>query len=395
MRITDVRCVEYTGSLAHPNPLWEERLRRPNDIYPEKAAAGPVQPPVRDDGGLEVRAIFLHIDTDEQITGSTAVLSAEQAHTVLTVLRPQLLGADPLATERIWDLGYRSMIHGRAGTGMLALSAVDCALWDIRGRHFGVPAHVLLGGPTRDDVPAYLSTLGDSLAIEDVKRRTGELVAAGYGGVKWFPRSGPGDGHRGVDKVVELVAAVREVGGPDLDIMLDAWSSWDIPFTLDVARECEALRLRWIEEPLPADDTAGYASLRRRLGGRVQISGGEHEYTRWGIARLLRDDLLDVYQADPHWGGGISEMTRVAALVSAAGRQFIPHGQSPQCNAALTFSAGPGLIPEMEYLRRLGPLYQHFLADPITPVNGRVAAPTTTGLGMRLADDRILDACPL
>ena len=142
MRITDVRCVEYTGSLAHPN-----------DIYPEKAAAGPVQPPVRDDGGLEVRAIFLHIDTDEQITGSTAVLSAEQAHTVLTVLRPQLLGADPLATERIWDLAYRSMIHGRAGTGMLALSAVDCALWDIRGRHFGVPAHVLLGGPTRDDVP--------------------------------------------------------------------------------------------------------------------------------------------------------------------------------------------------------------------------------------------------
>jgi L-alanine-DL-glutamate epimerase-like enolase superfamily enzyme len=395
MRITDVRCVEYTGSRTEPNPLWEDRLRRPTDVYPDRAATGPLQPPASDDGTFEVRQIFLHVDTDEGITGSTAVLSAEQAHTVLTLLRPQLLGADPLATERVWDLGYRSMIHGRAGTGMLALSAVDCALWDIKGQRFGVPVHVLLGGPTRDDVPAYVSTLGDSLAPDDVRRRTRELVAGGYGGVKWFPRSGPPDGHRGVDRVVELVAAVREAGGPDLDIMLDAWSSWDIPFTLDVARECEALRLRWIEEPLPADDTAGYAALRRRLGGRVAISGGEHEYTRWGVGRLLRDDLLDLYQADPHWGGGISEMTRVGALVSAAGRQFIPHGQSLQCNAALTFAASPGLIPEMEYLRRLGPLYQHFLADPIVPAGGRVAAPTAPGLGMRLADARILDARPL
>jgi L-alanine-DL-glutamate epimerase-like enolase superfamily enzyme len=154
MRITDVRCVEYTGSRTEPNPLWEDRLRRPTDVYPDRAATGPLQPPASDDGTFEVRQIFLHIDTDEGITGSTAVLSAEQAHTVLTLLRPQLLGADPLATERVWDLGYRSMIHGRAGTGMLALSAVDCALWDIKGQRFGVPVHVLLGGPTRDDVPA-------------------------------------------------------------------------------------------------------------------------------------------------------------------------------------------------------------------------------------------------
>ncbi|MFI6600017.1 enolase C-terminal domain-like protein [Nonomuraea sp. NPDC050536] len=395
MKITDVRCVEYTGSMPHDGPLWDDRLRRPTDVYQELSAAGPTQVPVRDDGGLEVRTIFLHVDTDESITGSTAVLSAEQAHTVLTVLRPQLLGADPLATERIWDVGYRSMIHGRAGVGMMALSAVDCALWDIRGQRFGVPVHVLLGGPTRDDVPAYASTLGDSLAADDVARRTGELVGAGFGGIKWFPRWGPDSGHAGVDRVVELVATVRQAAGPHVEIMLDAWSSWDIPFTVAVARETEALRVRWIEEPLPADDTAGYAALRRRLGGIVQIAGGEHEYTRWGIGRLLREDLLDVYQADPHWGGGISEMVRVGALVSAGGRQFVPHGQSLQCNAALTFAASPGLVPEMEYLRRLGPLYQHFLADPIAPVDGRIAAPTAPGLGMTPATDRILDTRPL
>lgn len=395
MKITDVRCVEYIGSMPHDGPLWAQRLRRPADIYPEVAATGPAQLPVRAGGGLEARAIFLHIDTDEEITGSTAVLSAEQAHSIRTVLRPLLLGADPLATERVWDLGYRSSIHGRAGVGMLALSAVDCALWDIRGQHFGVPAHVLLGGPTRYDAPAYVSTLGDSLAADDVARRTRELVAAGFGGIKWFPRWGPPDGHAGVDKVVELVATVREAAGRDVEIMLDAWSSWDIPFTVAVARETESLRLAWIEEPLLADDTAGYAALRRLLDGRVFLAGGEHEYTRWGIGRLLDADLLDVYQADPHWGGGISEMTRVGALVSAAGRQFVPHGQSLQCNAALTFAASPALIPQMEYIHRLAPLYQHFLADPIHPVGGRIAAPDTAGLGMRLATERILDARPL
>jgi L-alanine-DL-glutamate epimerase-like enolase superfamily enzyme len=395
VKITELRCVEYTGAMPDPGPLWEQRLRRPADIYPEIAALGPQQPPAHPAGGLAVRSIFLHVETDERITGTTAVLSAEQAQSIRTVLRPLLLGADPLATEKIWDLGYRSSIHGRAGVGMLALSAVDCALWDIRGQFFGVPAHVLLGGPTRADAPAYVSTLGDSLDPADAARRTRELVGAGFGGIKWFPRWGPPDGHAGVDRVVELVAAVRDAAGPDVDIMLDAWSSWDIPFTVAVARETAPLRLRWIEEPLLADDTAGYAALRRGLGGIVEIAGGEHEYTRWGVARLLRDDLLDVYQVDPHWGGGISEMLRVGALVSAAGRQFIPHGQSLQCNAALTFAASPALIPRMEYLRRLAPLYQHFLADPIAPVNGRIAAPGTAGLGMRLASERILDARPL
>lgn len=395
MRITDVRCVEYVGALPGGEPFWRDRLRRPVDLYPEFAARGPQQLPDLANCELEVRQIFLHVDTDEGITGTTAVLSPEQAHAVSTTLRPLLLGADPLAGERVWDLAYRSAIHGRAGTGMLAVSAMDCALWDIRGQHFGVPAYVLLGGPTRDTVPAYASTLGDSLDLDDVRARTRELRALGFGGVKWFPRWGPNDGHAGVDKVVQLVVAIREAGGDDLEIMLDAWNSWDIPFTVAVARETEHLRVRWIEEPLLPDDSAGFKSLRALVGGRTQIAGGEHEYTRWGIARLLRDDLLDLYQADPHWGGGISEMTRIGSLVSAAGRQFIPHGQSLQCNAALTFASSPALIPEMEYLLRLGPLYQHFLAEPIGPENGVIHAPRATGLGMRLNDEAIRDSRPL
>lgn len=395
MKISEVRCVEYTGSRPGDKAFWDERLRRPVDVYPEYAARAPQQLRRLDDGTLEVRQLFLHVETSEGITGTTAVLSPEQAHLLRTSVRDVVLGLDPLAVEHVWDVTYRSAIHGRAGIGMLALSALDCALWDIRGQYFGVPAHVLLGGPTRPEVAAYASTLGDRLDPGHVATRTRELRHQGFSGVKWFPRWGPADGHAGVDKIVELVAGAREAGGPDLEIMLDAWNSWDIPFTVAVARETEHLRVRWIEEPLLPDDTAGLTTLRELVGGRTQIAGGEHEYTRWGVARLLRHSPLDLYQPDPHWGGGISEMMRIGALVSAAGRQLIPHGQSMQCNAALTFGASPALIPEMEYLLRLAPLYQHFLAEPIRPDGGAIRAPRSPGLGMRLNEDAIRDIRPL
>jgi len=391
MIITEVECVTYTGSLENTGGVFLDRLRRPSDVYPEYRTRGPQVFPEREPGHVEVSSTFVHIHTDTGLVGSTNQLSQEQAFIILSALRPLLVGADPLATEKLWDLAYRSAIHGRKGAGMLALSAVDCALWDIKGQHFDVPAHVLLGGPTRAQVPAYISMLGESLDLDDVATRTRQLREQGFTGLKWFPRSGPEDGRAGVDAVVELVGTVRDAGGPDVEIMLDAWSSWDVPFTLEVARATADLRLRWIEEPLPADHLGGYRTLRSRLGGATQIVGGEHEYTRWGLAELVASDVLDLYQPDPHWAGGISETQKIMGIVSAAGGRLIPHGQSLQANAALTFAAAPDLIPEMEYLDRLMVWYQHFLAEPIRAVDGVIHAPTAPGLGMTLDTERILD----
>ncbi|WP_163544857.1 enolase C-terminal domain-like protein [Occultella kanbiaonis] len=384
MIITDVRCVEYVGHVDAPEPIFADRLRRPSDVYPEFRAGSAQEFTEVAPGRYEIRSTFLHIETDTGLVGSTAQLSGEQAFIITHTLRPLLLGADPLATERIWDVLYRSSIHGRRGAGMVALSAVDCALWDIRGQHLAVPAHVLLGGPTRTDIPAYVSTLGESLELRRVAARTADLVEQGYRGLKWFPRWGPEDGRAGVDAVVALVGTVRDAAGPDVDIMLDAWSGWDVPFTLEVARATRDLRVAWIEEPLLADQAAGYRTLRSRLPDGVRISGGEHEYGRWGYADLIATDTLDLYQPDPHWDGGISETTKIMALISAAGGQLIPHGQSLQCNAAVSFAASPALIPQMEYLNRLMPMYQHFLAAPIRPLDGRIAAPTQPGLGMAI-----------
>lgn len=389
MIITDVTCVEYTGHYDAAE-IYLDRLRRPVDIYPEFRAVPAQVFPAAPGGMREIRSIYLHITTDTGLVGTTAHLSREQAFIITTMLKPLLIGRDPMATEWLWDVLYRSSIHGRKGTGMVALSAVDCALWDIRAAALGVPAHVLLGGPTRANIGAYVSTLGESLEPDDVAATTTRLVGEGFAGLKWFPRWGPEDGAAGVDKVVELVATVRDAAGPGADIMLDAWSGWDVPFTLAVCREVEPLGVRWIEEPLLADQSAGYRTLRRRLNGGIAIAGGEHEYTRWGFAELIADDVLDVYQPDPHWAGGISETMKILALISAAGGQMIPHGQSLQCNAAISFAASPSVVPEMEYLSRLMPMYQHFLAEPITPENGVILAPTTPGLGMKIDPDAVV-----
>lgn len=388
--ITAVECVEYTGVRSAPGGVFADRLRRPVDVYPDLRAIGPqVFPPTDGPGEVIVTSIALHIRTDDGLVGTTMQISAESAFLINSMLRPLLIGADPMATEYLWDLAYRSSIHGRRGAGMVALSAVDCALWDLRGQLLGEPVHRLLGGPTRDRIPAYASTLGDSLQPSAVLERSRELVAQGFSGVKWFPRWGPEDGRDGVDRVVELVAAAREGAGPRAEIMLDAWCSWDVEFTVRVARECRALGLGWIEEPLLADNIDGYRALRRRMPAEVQIAGGEHEYTRWGYQELLRNAVLDVHQPDPHWAGGISETWKILALIAAAGGTAVFHGQSMQCNSALAFACSPALVPQQEYLARLMPLYQHFLADPVVPVEGHVPAPAGPGLGMTLDESAV------
>jgi L-rhamnonate dehydratase len=390
VKIADARCVQYEGRMEGAHDLWLERLRHPTDVYPEYGAAGPGQLRLDPDGNKIITAVFLHIETDTGLVGSTASININTAAVLLHDLRPHLIGMDPLATEKVWDVCYRGSVHGRRGFGMMATSAVDCALWDIKGQHFGVPAYVLAGGPTRESVPAYISTLGSSLEPASVRAEVTELASRGYRAMKWFPRWGPEHGRAGIDKIVELVGTIRAAGGPDLAIMLDAWSTWDVPVTGEVAKATEDLRVAWIEEPLLADDAQGYRALRQSVGGRTRIVGGEHEYNRWGFARLVEEGTLDLYQADPQWAGGISEMIKIGALVSAGGGQLIPHGQSMQCNAAVTFAASPALIPQAEYLRRHAVLYQHFLAHPIWPVDGRITAPTRPGLGMQLDEAKIV-----
>jgi L-rhamnonate dehydratase len=389
VKITAVRCTAYTGTMEHPGPFWYDRVLRPVDVYAPFAAEN--LPPLSriGDRSYRMRSIFVHIETDDGQSGTGGPITDEQASIISRTLGPLLIGRDPLAIEQLWDIMYRFSVHGRKGTEMLALSAVDCALWDLKGRHFAVPVHVLLGGPVRDEIPAYASALGYSLELDRVQDTVKEMVASGYRATKWFPRHGPLDGKEGFARNVALVETLRLAAGPDVDLMLDAWMSWDVPYTLRMAERLEEYAPRWIEEPVLPDKQEAYAEITRRIGNTIAVAGGEHEYTRWGLHRLMANGAAHVYQPDTYWAGGISEMVKIAAIASLYDVQLIPHGHSVRANANLSFALSPTLVPLLEYLVKWNVVHQWFLAHPIQPLDGVITPPTEPGLGMELDDDKI------
>jgi L-rhamnonate dehydratase len=274
MKITAVRCVAYSGHMDHEGEFWADGVLRPVDVYTPFGTEHPMPLGRNEAGAYRMRSVFVHIETDAGVTGTGGPITDEQAFLITRALAPLIVGRDPLAIETLWDIMYRSAVHGRKGLEMLAISAVDCALWDLKGRQFGVPVHVLLGGPTRDSIPAYASALGYSLDLDRVPETVGGFVAAGYRATKWFPRRGPMHGREGMAVNEALVAAIRQAAGPDVDIMLDAWMSWDVPYTLAMAERLAPYGLRWIEEPVLPDRHEAYAEITRRIGNRIAVAGG-------------------------------------------------------------------------------------------------------------------------
>lgn len=389
MKITRIRLRELTGSFDFDGPFWEERLIRPIDVFPEfkHSPAGSWLPRTLPDGRYEIRTVFVQIETDEGVTGLGGPVPHELAYIIDQQLAPLIIGQDATATERLWDLMYRDAVHGRKGPPMMAISAVDCALWDLKGKWLNQPVYRLLGGPFRKEVPAYASALGFSLEPDRVKARTEQFVAEGYIATKWFPRHGPTDGPEGIRKNVELARVLREALGPDRDFMLDAWMSWDVPYTVRMAELVAEYRPRWIEEPVLPDMIDNCAEIRRR--SPVPIATGEHEYTRWGIKQLLDAGACEVIQADTYWAGGISEMVKICTLASAYGAAVIPHGHSVPANIHLSAALPIPQVPLIEYLVKWNHLLQHFWKDPVRPVNGMITVPEGPGMGMELDPAKI------
>lgn len=387
MQITHVRIFKLAGVMQHQGEFWEERLVRPLDIYPEHKAEGATWLETVSRNNYRIVAHFVQIETDDGVYGIGGPLTGDQAYLIGTQLAPLLVGHDPLATERLWDRMYRSQVHGRKGVAMMAISALDCALWDLKGRHFSAPVHQLLGGPTRTEIPAYASALGYSLDPELVQERAQEIVNAGYNATKWFFRDGPTDGAAGIARNLRLARTLRETVGPDVDIMLDCWMSWDVPYTIQLARRLEEYHPRWLEEPVLPDKIEQYAEIRRNV--TIPISGGEHEYTRWGQKALMDAGACDVLQPDIYWCGGISETMKITALASAYDLTVIPHGHSTPATAHLIAAWPVTTCPLLEYLIKWNEIHQFFLKNPLKPSGGVVKVPMTPGIGMDLDEAKV------
>jgi L-rhamnonate dehydratase len=389
MKITRLRVRRVTGTLATDGAMWEDRLVRPIDIYPEHR-----RDPWREGGEqldehrLRLTQHFLDVETDEGIIGRAGPLWPDPARIVLTQLARLLIGRDPTATELIWDQMHRYQVHGRQGDAMIALSAVDCALWDIRGQAFGQPIWRLLGGPTRTEIPAYASMLG--YAVQDlgrVRERAAEFKALGYPAQKWFFRHGPMSGFEGLKLNVALVRTLRETLGEDYDIMLDCWQSMNLDYAVDLCERIEEFRPRWLEEPFMPDRIDSHVKLKAKT--RIPLAGAEHEYTRWGFKRFIEKDALDILQPDMYWCGGLSETLKITAYATAHDLIVIPHGHSTPLGIHFSAAQSPIHTPYQEYLVKWNDINMHFLKHPLRPANGVIALPTAHGASMDLDSGKI------
>jgi len=384
MKITAIRLRHLRGTLPTKGAFWEERLVRPIDVYAEYR--------VRDDfeglpqtapDTMPVEATFVQIETDDGVMGIAGPIPEAVAYFIGRRLRPILLGRDPIAHELLWDQMHRIMVHGRQGDAMLAISAIDCALWDLKGRWLNQPVYRLLGGPTRPSIPAYASMLGfNVLDSGRVRERAAEYQEMGYTAQKWFFRHGPTSGAEGMRKNVELVRTLRETLGEDDDIMLDCWQSMEPTYVIDLAARIAEYRPRWLEECCMPDRIDSYRAIKDKIS--IPLSGAEHEYTRWGMKRFIDARALDILQPDIYWVGGLSETLKIAAYATVHDLITIPHGHSTPAGIHFSVTQSPIHTPYQEYLVKWNAIHQHFLANPVLPVRGQIHALHLPGLGMDL-----------
>lgn len=396
MRITDVRLDRLIGYFDAPDDFQAERLSRPLDVYPEHdAESGSLWATRVGDGPRHrIDHAYVRIETDEGVYGLAGPLERyEFAAVIGRQLRPLLIGQDPLAHERLWDKMYRLLVHGRKGLEMQAISAVDVAVWDIKGRWAGAAVHRLLGGPTRTSLPVYASNLGYAVDPEQAGRVARAEREQGFRAQKWFLRHGPRRGEEGMRRNLETAQAVRAAMGDDAELMLDAWMSWNLPYARAMAERLVVVHPRWLEEPLLPDLVQSTAELRRSM--RFPLATGEHEYTRWGIFELLKAGAADVIQADTYWAGGITEMLKIGTLCSLYDVPLIPHGLSVPANVQLIASQPAGLYPMVEYLVQWNTVSQFFWTTPVHPRGGNIEVPDRPGIGVDVDESKIAERIPL
>ena len=269
--------------------------------------------------------LVVEIFTDDGLVGiGDAALTPQVTKQVIDLhLKQLLIGKDPWDIEFLWQHMYRkTMAFGRRGIGMIAISAVDIALWDILGKSAKQPVYRLLGGRTKPRIPVYASRLY-SVELSELAAEAKRYKAEGYQAMKLRFGWGPSDGAAGMQRNLNLVRTVRETVGDGIDVMADAYMGW----TLDYARRMLPLlapfHLRWLEEPVIPDDVHGYAELKSY--GCIPIAGGEHEFTAYGFRDLLEARALDYIQFDTNRVGGLTQARKIAALAEAYSVPVIPH----------------------------------------------------------------------
>ena len=375
MRITDVRC----HVLLAPN--MDESLTSSAQ-----------------DGFLVV------IETDEGLTGvgetdvnpwiAKAHVTAPGTHTMGLSLREMLIGEDPLDIERLWRKLYvGSAMNGRRGAGIHALGALDVALWDLRGKVEGVPVYQLLGGAKQQRVVPYASLQPTGASFEEYRDslvdwalRAKEL---GFRAVKTEVTMNGPYAHSGLhepyERHTEVVAAVRQAIGPEVDLLVDVQYLWDdAKLALETLRDWLEFDISFLETPLWTDDLDGYAELAAALP--LRVAAGEWLATRFEFEELMDRGKVAVAQPDIGRVGGLSEAMKVAGMAAERGLSLVPHcwktGVSVAATAQFAFANA-----HCEYIEYLPPqlcietLRKELADDGLVFEDGYISPPNAPGMG--------------
>ena len=341
------------------------------------------------------RTCLVRVHTDEGAIGVGECMTRLAVDATAAVVREAgevLRGVDPEDTMVAWELMFALMMNRGhlKGFYMEAMSGIDVALWDLKGKILNRPVYQLLGGAQRDKIWAYASSLRFR-GIETTVQEAKEFVAAGYNAMKLKLGKNPDR----YEADLEIATAVREAVGPDIFLSADANCGMRRPAAMKLARGLEELNFAWFEEPLPPDDLDGYALMARELD--LPIAGGETEFSRFGFREIFMRNAMDIVQPNVTRSGGFTECMRIAAMAEAFHIPYAPHTGSGTavCMAAELHIAAA--LPNFL-------IYEHMQSDWSKTFNnplrtgivvksaerfedGHMLLPPGPGLGIELDDD--------
>jgi len=344
------------------------------------------------DGSWDDCVVRVHTDAgitgiaeiDSEPTVVRAIVEAPVAHTKSRGLRSVLLGEDAGDIERLWDRMYDATYHfGRRGAAIHAISGIDIALWDIKGKAEGKPVVELLGGKRRDRIKAYGTVYPLGRTPDEARVNLDRALAMGLRAIKIVADPHWADD---LEATSRLIRAARDHVGPGIDLMVDAATAWEraeqgVPL-LPLFRECG---MAWLEAPLPLDDIAGHAAF---AGQGVPIGGGDMGLTtRFEFLDILDRGRCDIAQPDITMVGGYTEMLRLAREVEARGKRIVTHGYKTNLLVAINlhFLASRAAEEPCEYSTSRSPLRWELTHErfPIGP-DGRIEVPAGPGLGVTI-----------
>lgn len=344
------------------------------------------------------RSTIVRVYTDEGLVGIGECMTRLAPKALVAIIEditPILVGRNPLEVETLWELMYGLMMNRghRAGFFIEAMSGIDVALWDLRGKATGQPVYQLLGGKQRDKIWAYASSLR-LRGLETTVQQALDFVAQGFNAMKIKIGQNP----YSPSQDLQLVEAIREAVGDEVTLMVDANCGYerDVKQALRVGRALEESDVFWFEEPLSPDNIDGYVTLTRSLD--LSIAAGESSFTRYDFRDLLSRGAVDIVQPNACRTGGLTEAKNIAAMSNAFHIPYAPHTGS--CSA-VALSVGLHLAAALphfliyEYMRsdwakaQPNPLRHELVTEPIEVFEAGYMKlpPEKPGLGIELNEE--------